>query len=176
MLNSSSSVNRIITKLSLLCLAAAGGLTIVNIIKSFNDLTGLITQILCLFSLLFAVFYILGGYSKSSAKCYKNFGIVLVASQAMIVPLCCSRDTTIVFALSVVLLITLLILVLSEDLGKTVSLTLCAILVLCEVISLLVTDDGIIPVFGMITKIVTYFMYGIFTYAKYADKAARGSR
>ena len=176
MFNSNNQTNKLLKILSLLSLAVAGFLTIVNIINSFHDLQGLIAQILCLFSLFFAVHYILGGYSKDSAKYYKNLGIVLLASQAMIVPICCSRDTTVVFILSLILLTALLILVLTENLGKTVSLTLCAVLVLCEIVSLFVTDDGIIPVFGMITKLVTYFMYGVFTYAKYTDKAARGSR
>lgn len=176
MFNSNSRTNKLIKILSLLCFVAAGILTTINIIKSLDDLTSLICQTLCLFSLFFAAFYIMGGYSKDSAKYYKNFGIVLLASQAMITPICCSRDTTVVFIMALIMLIALFILVFAENLGKTISLTLCAILVLCEVVSLFVTDDGIIPVFGMITKLVTYFMYGVFTYAKYIDKAARGFR
>ena len=176
MSNSDNRTNRLFKILGLILLAAAGCLTLVNIMKSINDPTSLITQILCLFSLIFAASYIAGGYSKDNARFYKNFGIVLLASHAMIVPLCCLRDTTPIFIISLILLAVLFILVLSENLGKTVSLTLCAVLVLCEVISLFVTNDGIIPIFGMITKLVTYFMYGVFTYAKYVDKAARGSR
>ena len=175
MTESNNHINRFIRILGVFCLGVAGCLTIFNIVCSINDLQSMLNQILCLVSLGYAFIYLYKGFGKDSAKYYKNLGILLLASHSMIIPLCLARDTTIVFVLNFVVLLVLFVLVIGENLGKIISLSLCALLVICEIIALFFTDDGIIPLLGTITKIATFFMYGVFTYAKYRDKAMRKS-
>ena len=77
-------------------------------------------------------------------------------------------------------LVIVLVLLLSENLGKTKSLIFCGLHVVLGVALLLysVTKGGVLLSFiiGNIVNIDLACLFGIMTYTKYLDKAERGAK
>ena len=130
----------------------------------------------------FAFFYAVYGYKKNVARYYKEFLIVLGASRLVMVIVGIIEAkalgigvgvSTVLFAVSFVLAA---ILAFVKDLGKTKSL--CAVLamlvldVVNEVILLVKFGD----VFSAVIVLAVSFVAVEFVFAKYADKAERGSK
>lgn len=178
MLRTDKPIYKVILILNLLFIAAGVVFSVIGIANADMNATRIISHITAIASLVFAAFYILSGYRKNAAKYYKVYG-ALLAIVFLISILSASVNSrgsigTMVASLSLVLV---LVLLLSENLGKAKSLILCGLLVIINVVLLAIGQNATATtVIAKLVKIDLVCLYGIMTYAKYLDKAERGTK
>ena len=180
MLRTDKPIYKVILVFNLLLIAAAVVLSIIGINGEGATLTRMLATVVRLFALLFAGFYLLSGYSKNAAKYYKTFGIIY-ALTIVVGIITCITNTVFVMDIicSVLLLIGILVLVSVKNLGKTKSFVICAFLVALQiacVVLVYLEGDPIIVKIDMFMGVDLACLYGIMTYAKYLDKAERGTK
>ena len=178
MLRTNKPVYKVILILCLISIGVSAYFSCCSIVNSKGDLIAQIAHSFNIFASVFAAFYILSGYRKNSAKYYKDFGIFLALSQTAFI--CKMADNRLYtnLVINAIKLIVILVLVLSENLGKTKSLVLSGALVISNVVNVLglPTNSDITHYYGIVTAIIIYFLYFVMTYAKYLDKASRGAK
>ena len=179
MLRTDKPIYKVILVFNLLLIVAAVVLTIIGICGE-GGTPRIISAIFRLAALLFAGFYILFGYSKDAAKYYKIFGIMymLVIVLGMISGIFDTTSVPIIIC-DVLIVIGILALTFAKDLGKKISFIICAVLVLLQIaLTVLIYFEGdpTIVKINMFIGIDLACLYGIMTYAKYLDKAERGTK
>ena len=175
MLKTENKIYKAILFICIICILFALYLDI-SLISNGQQTIGIIFHgILNAISLLYAIFYILNGYNKNASRYYRSFGILLAITQtfalAMVSFINPKTGNLIVVGLE---LITILVLVLSEDLGKNKSFVLCLILIILNGVSILMCGGTYVSHCNIFCKFTLSCLYGILTYAKYLDKASRG--
>ena len=181
MLRTDKPIYKAILILNLLLIIAGVILSVKGITSKDASVIRIIMSVVAIVCIVFAAFFIFGGYTKNSAKYYDIYGTLLVIKHlAGILSGRTNSSTTfeiIVLALSLV--ITLVIL-LNENLGKEKSLVLCGLLVALSIVLLVYSlNEDNIQTFSIMNSIVNIdlvCLYGIMTYAKYLDKTERGTR
>lgn len=156
---------------------------IITSIIGFKSATSneVIIKVINLLAWVFALIYILHGYRKNAAVYYKVFGWgYLITHLAFLASLVTAKDSPVIFyftcGISIIILLTLL---LKLNLGKKISLILCAILVLMKVIILICMWISTKDFSALSTRLIDLdfaCLLGILTYAKYLDKDERGTR
>ena len=177
MLRTNKPIYKVILIICLLSIIISTYFSCYSIANSKGDLIAQIAHLFNIFALLFAAFYILSGYRKNSAKYYKDFGIFLALSQTAFICKMAENGLYTNLVINAIKLIVILVLVLSENLGKTKSLVLSSVLVVSNIINVLglPANSDIAHYYGIVTAIIIYFLYFVMTYAKYLDKASRGT-
>ena len=180
MLRTDKPIYKVILVFNLLLIAAAVVLSIIGICGEVATAIRIISTVIRLLALLFAGFYILSGYSKDAAKYYKLFGIVYLLSTVLGLISCISNTPTVLSVICYVLtIIGILALAFAKDLGKTKSFIICAVLVVLQIaltVSVYLQADPAIVKINMFISIDLACLFGIMTYAKYLDKAERGTK
>ena len=181
MLRTDKPIYKVILILNLLFIVAGIVLSVIGIAGPAANAFKIISRIVAIACLVFAGFYILGGYTKNAAKYYKVYGVLLAIKYfAGILSGSTKSRTPFGTAVITLSLVIVLVLLLSENLGKTKSLVLCGLLVILRAVILLPPIiKGIISINFIITNLVNIdlaCLYGIMTYAKYLDKAERGTK
>ena len=178
MLRTDKPIYKVILILNLLFIAAGIVFSVIGITNADMNATRIISHVAAIACLAFAGFYILSGYAKNAAKYYKVYG-ALLAVIFIVSILSGSVNSGIPLGIMTMILslVVVLVLLLSENLGKTKSFALCGLLVIFNVVLLIGGQD--MSVTSIITKLVKIdlaCLYGIMTYAKYLDKAERGTK
>ena len=174
MLRTDKPIYKVILVLNLLFIVAGVASCVISIASQDANITRIICLILAIACLVFAAFYILNGYTKDAAKYYKMYGTFLALK--------CLADTLSVITnngmpfgtvIRTLCLVIILVLLLSENLGKTKSLILCGLFVALRVTLLIYSITiGINPkifIIGNIVNIDLACLFGIMTYAKYLN-------
>ena len=182
MLKTKNATYKAILIFNLLCIVAALVLCALSIVDATSNLA---QQIACLFqiaALIYAAYYVFAGFTKDAAKYYKTFAAIFALAQiASLSSLSANANSYFGSLLSALTLGLILVLFLSKNLGKKTSLILCGILVVVVVLSLIaaLVEGGFTTgavIFPIIARFVLAALLGIMTFAKYIDKAARGSK
>ena len=181
MLKTDKPAYKAILILNLLLLVAGLVLCVFGIASPDANLYSKITRYTAIVVLIFGDFYILRGHGKDSAKYYKLFGaFYALYIITAIVSISTNATKPMIVAYENASLVIVLVLVLSENIGKLKSFILCGLLVLINIAVLvtnLITGKYIGIVLSMMfIDIVLACLYGIMTYAKYLDKAERGTK
>lgn len=179
MLRTDKPIYKVILTLNLLFIATGVIINVTNFDTS--NTIRMLYRIVDIVSLLFALFYILYGYVKNAAGYYKIFGYLFVLSKVITTISAFNPPTPVItYVTSAVALISTLVLAFVKDLGKKLSFVLCGALVLIELINcgLVYSYYG---TFAWVIKtraidLDIACLYGILTYAKYLDKAERGTK
>ena len=181
MLRTDKPIYKVILILNLLFIAAGVVLCVIGIISPDANATRIINRIVAIACLIFAAFYILNGYTKDAAKYYKVFGALLVIKYLAGI-LSGATNSGIPFSImaTTLSLVLVLVLLLSENLGKTKSLVLCGVFVIFRVVfllySIIKSDISTMLIMSNIVNLDLACLYGIMTFAKYLDKAERGTK
>ena len=180
MLRTDKPIYKVILVFNLLLILLGIVLTLKVFVGADEIMTRIISSIATIACLVFAAFYIISGYTKNAAKYYKVFGTLLVVKYLAGILSGSSKSGTpfgiMVLAFSLVIA---LVLLLSENLGKTKSLVLCGLLVIISAVDVGVYIRFPISTYSLIAKLVKIdlaCLFGIMTYAKYLDKAERGTK
>ena len=181
MLRTDKTIYKVILILNLLFIVAGIVLCVIGIASPDASATRIIMRIAAIVCLIFAAFYILNGYTKNAAKYYKVYG-ALLAIKHLTGILSGSIESGTPFGIMILSLslVIVLVLLLSENLGKTKSFILCGLNVILGVGLLLYSViKGNIPTILIMSNIVNIdlaCLFGIMTFAKYLDKAERGTK
>ena len=178
MLRTDKPIYKVILILNLLFIVAGIVFSIIGFTNANMNTTRIISNIADIACLVFAAFYIFGGYTKSAAKYYKMFGVFL-AVRFFISVLSGSVNSkpTLSIMVATFSLVLILVLLLSENLGKTKSFVLCGLLVIIQLVLLIVGKDKSVGfIISNLVRQDLACLYGIMTYAKYLDKAERGTK
>ena len=181
MLRTDKPIYKVILVLNLLFIVAGIGLSVVGITNPEADIFKIISRIEAIACLVFAAFYIISGYTKDAAKYYKVYGALLAVKYlAGILSGSTKSGTPFGIMMIALSLVITLVLLLSENLGKTKSFVLCGLLVIVRIVLLIysVAENNIPTIFVLsnIVNIDLACLYGIMTYAKYLDKTERGTK
>lgn len=131
--------------------------------------------------LVFALFYILLGYTKNSSGFYKSFSVLYLISQA--IGLCSIFINSIprAYIFTIIGILAELVIIFKKDFGKKKSLIFCGIIVIAVIGSIINvillghnTFDAIVR--GRLVDLILSLLFTILTYAKYMDKADRGTK
>ena len=179
MLRTDKPIYKAILVFNLLLIAAAVVLSVIGLNGDGTTITRIISVILRLLTLIFAGYYILSGYIKDAAKYLKLFGILYMSSMAVQMISCLTNTAfTMDIIINVLIILCIFALAFAKDLGKTKSFAICAILVILHIVWTVVVyseGDPTIVKINMFMGIDLACLYGIMTYAKYLDKAERGT-
>ena len=132
-------------------------------------------------ALIFAFIYFILGFKKDFAS-YHKIAMYFAAANALIVTVVSSNETNkyIAIAMCAVCFALVLILALAKNLGKTVSLILCAIIILIRfsgVLSYYLTVNTIdVTLTLMVSQLVLALVILVATLAKYEDKQERHAK
>ena len=186
MLRTDKPIYKVILVLNLLLIVVGATVSLMDI-NGTNTL-GLVYTVLDVLALLFALFYILYGYTKNAAGYYKTFGYLYLASRLICAfktfsgPINITANNSKLFnSVSICIIIALLlVLVFAKNLGKKKSLILCGVIVAFEAILFIIIYNEI-GAFNLGAKLKLAdldlaCLYGILTYAKYLDKTERGAK
>lgn len=165
--------------LLLLALSFAGNIYGFTIGDKFGDQL----QFLCnLAAVVFAFMYLIVGCKKEGSSFFKIFMWLLVFKEAaaLINMAIYEQDPPIALILILVCYTATAILAVSMNLGKTRSFVFVGILIVVSAICLIYTLIGNelyngISIYNA-TRLVLAIISGVFIYAKYEDKASRGSK
>ena len=180
MLRTDKPIYKVILVFNLLLIAIAVVLSVISISGSGATTTRLVSTIIKLASLLFAGFYIVSGYRKNAAKYYKVYGILYMFSIVLTLIACIKNtSSTLAIICNTLPVIGILALVFVKDFGKTKALITCAILVLLQIVCVILANaegDPTIVKINIFMSMDLACLLGIMTYAKYLDKAERGTK
>ena len=182
MLRTDKPIYKVILVLNLLFIAVGLVFCVMDICVSADKVCRVVASVLKIVALVFATYYIFKGYEKDAAKYYKSFGICFILAQIASLIGTILDDAKMLAIMPAIVLICLLVLVFVKNLGKMVSLILCGILVVLNIISICSleiwsAEAAFIALYGtMFSRLVLACLYGIMTYAKYLDKAERGTK
>ncbi len=155
-----------------------------------ESIVGIVASAFNFLALFAALFYILRGCKKDAAKYFKYFVAAFTIAEAVnIISLCIATSTVfsakilaLIFVFDIALLIFLLIVLLKKDLGakKTISMGLIiAILSIVDFVKGIIVstaagtpNEALIGFTTLALGLTMLFMI----YAKYKDKAARGTK
>jgi len=152
---------------------------ILNAAAMVNGEENLPVQICCLFNiaaLIYAAYYIFSGFSKDAAKYFKAFGVIFALA---LVAALAAADGYLMTLLAALSLSAVIILTFGKDMGKKASFIACGILLVLTVLFYIasLSSNAAFAVRSMtVTGIVLSLLLGVMIYAKYADKAQRGSK
>ena len=180
MLRTDKPIYKVILVLNLLFIVAGVAICAIGMASPDANLTRILFRVSAIACLVFAGFYIINGYTKDAAKYYKVYGALYAVKHLMgILSGSAKSGTTFGIMVLALSLVITLVLLLSENLGKTKSFVLCGLLVILGVVLLVHSlSQGNIPTILIMSNIVNVdlaYLYGIMTYAKYLDKAERGT-
>ena len=180
MLRTDKPIYKAILVFNLLLIVAAVVLSVIGMSGEGATITRILSAVIKMLGLLFAGFYIILGYRKDAAKYYKIFGLLYMLSIVAGIISCLSNTFSITMIICEVLIIVdVFALIFVKDLGKTKSFVICAILVSLQIVLTALAYSESDP---SIVKINTFIgidfacLFGIMTYAKYLDKAERGTK
>lgn len=184
-------IYKIVLVFNLVCLAGGAVISVQGLCRAGDAWALLVGEGLSLLSLVFAGYYMVAGYSKNAAKGYKAFAALFALSQAASLLAAVQGEYGwLSITCAAVSLALILVLLFGRNMGRTVSLTLCCVLMalrLAAVVSFSYPDIPGVTLPGdaaMITLLtgrcaVTLLLaceLCIMTYAKYLDKIARGAK
>lgn len=157
---------------------------IVNLIYAQRDIFDLCTTFLCLVSLGFGLFYIVGGYKKDAAKYYKSFmisfAIYAVVNCALDFINTLNGDGVFVSTIfGVLTAIIALMLSFKKDLFKANSYTLAIAMFALGLINLvraLIVSNNHAFIVNVLNLFAMTCFASLFVIAKYADKESRGAK
>ena len=166
---------------NLVLIAIALVLVIAKFVRPAGSVIGQIDMLLCMAALLPALIYILSGYGKSAAKCYKAF-MYLFAAGCLCSLICAvtenKNDWFLVLLRTLIFFGALLLTFVLNFRKKKSLLTACGLLAL-ELIGAVGTliryggsFDGIVKI---VSGVVLACLACMFALCKYADKDARGT-
>ena len=173
----------------LLCIAAGLVFAVRTAVSPEADIYLQLCSLCAMPALLLAGYYLLAGFGKDAAKYYKLFAALFLFYEVVVLAaLLLSRAAALPLLLTIGVLTLLAVLLFVKNLGKTVSLLLCALILILGVIRLaagIAAYPG--PALGGDTYgtllmgrnaagVVLALVLGILNDAKYADKAARGTK
>jgi len=179
MLKTKNATYKVILIVALICIVAA---LVESAICVSNAAFGVTMQVVCvcnIAALIYAAFYILAGYNKDNANFYKIFGAIYALAQIVDLAFLGTVNAGyVVMLFAALILAAILVLVFSKDLGKQKSMTICIVLVaLTAALTICAASGVLVEVVGMYwVKLVLACLYTLMTFAKYVDKAARGSK
>jgi len=165
--------------LALICIVAALGFSVYSVVSTEQTVAVQFATLLNIAALIYAAFYISAGHNKANASYFKSYGYVLAMSQIAIVAAGAAIGASYLsILLGALLLAAIVVLTVSKDLGKANSLLLCAVMI---ILTLLVTFSlystlGMQAVLSSLIKLLLVLLFTFMTFAKYQDKAARGSK
>lgn len=181
MLKTDKPIYKVILILNLLFIFVGCAIAITDL--TGTDTIGVIYTVTEILALLFALFYILYGYTKNAAGYYKVFGYLYLLSRISdFIKIISSNRKVGIFTYIFwsIVTISLLVLVFGKNLGKKKSLILCGVIVLIGVIGIfyVYNQTGAFHLGAKIRLLDLDLacLYGILTYAKYLDKESRGAK
>ena len=177
MLRTDKPIYKVILVFNLLLIVAAVVLSVIALTGEGVTTARILGAIIKLAALLFAGFYIISGYHKDAAKYYKVYGILYMITIIFGTITCLNNIPSVICNILIVLGIAPLVYV--KDLGKTKSLGICTVILLLQiVIAIFLWSNGIptISKNNILMSLDLACLYGIMTYAKYLDKAERGTK
>jgi len=138
-------------------------------------------ECLCFFAaLIYAAYYILSGYSKNAAKYFKTYcGVFAVA---MLAALAANGTESVGYfstLFSAIAFALVLILMLSKDLGKELSMYACCGLIACLAVVMIFSASAGADTAALglcLVQLILGLTLTLMTVAKYIDKAARGTK
>ena len=177
MLRTDKPIYKVILVLNLLLIVAAAVLTFIGISGEGVTTTRIVGAIIKLAALLFAGFYIVSGYRKNAAKYYKVYGTLYMITVIFGTITCLNNVPSVICNILIVLGTVALVYV--KDLGKTKSLAICDALLLLQIVIAIFLWTNDIPTISknnIFMSLDLTCLFGILTYAKYLDKAERGTK
>ena len=180
MLRTDKPIYKVVLLFNLLLILAAVVLSIISMCGEGATATRFISAIVRLFALLFAGFYITLGYRKDAAMYYKIFGIIYIVNSVIELIACLLNTFTVIDIIFIVLSIAgIAVLTFVKDLGKKRSFIICAILVILQIVCTVLVfleGDPFVVIINSFMGIDLACLLGIMTFAKYLDKAERGTK
>ena len=181
MLRTDKPIYKVILVFNLLLITIAVVLSVITLSSDGATVTRILSAITKLAALLFAGFYIILGYRKNAAKYYKIYGFLYMLSAFLSIITCIINPPLAVVNIICYTLIIIgaLALVFVKDLGKTKALTISGIIVLLQIVCAIfayIEGDPTIVKINIFMLLDLACLFGIMTYAKYLDKAERGTK
>ena len=177
MLNTNNKIYKFILILSIVCILLA---LYFNFYLLTSNKQSLIFVILGFFnstSLIYAAFYIFYGYKKNASLYYRNYGVLLAISQTISLAIISVYNPTVKNLIVVGSeLLTILGLILNEDLGRNKSFILCLLLIVLNGASFFISDKTYFSYCNIYCKFTLTLLYSTLTYAKYVDKEYRKTK
>ena len=179
MLKTNKPIYKVILIINLVCAVAGVVLCTIQIARYDGDMPRMLSALFNIVALLAALYYIFGGYTKDSAQFYKVAGFFLALSQiASIAYAGTAGEAYYRLILGALILSVTVTLLCSSNLGKKKSLTLCASQIALSLLLVAgsIADSSFLAVYdNLFVRLILLCLYGIMTYAKYLDKAERGT-
>ena len=183
-----SSTYKVLLIISLILLIPTAIISIQNVISSATeDIFLRISGVLAILAAIFGIYYIATGFKKEHAKVFKLYMDCYVLSLFFDLISAGSYGTEILPLILIAIMFGLaLVLLLGKDLGKRNSQIFCAIIVILAVglflqviISHMFVEKGgdaygTLLAIRQSSNLVLSIVVAVMTYAKYADKTARG--
>ncbi|MBQ0026153.1 MAG: hypothetical protein KBS79_02135 [Lachnospiraceae bacterium] len=183
MFKTKSLVYKAILVLSLICIL--GGIVLsIQAITDENACTGLqVGSLFALGALVFAAYYVFAGYTKDAAGFYKVYtGIFGLSLLVALIDAIVEGTHALGISCTAIALAIIVVLLFVKNLGKTVSLTLCVVLLAAcafVLVNFIGANDGspigILNMLHSIVLMILAFMQFVITFAKYIDKKERGT-
>ena len=184
MLKTKNLLYKLLLLLALLLLAVGGAANGVTVFRGGAVLER-VSAALGLLAVLAAAYYVFRGYSKHAAKAYKAFiGLFALHHLSMVLGLGVTSQVNVQLILEAITFWLILLLFLAKDLGKTGSLILCAATLLLSLVALgleaAVPEEevvlGVLRLGRATARMALAWLLLLMTYAKYLDKAERGTK
>ena len=139
----------------------------------------LLSSAVRILAMVVGILYLVSGYKKSSAKYYKLFFCLMVVALVFrLAVFITNKLSTLMIVGAVATIILAIVLMAGKDLGKNVSYSLLAALVIIEILLKLplgLSGVSIGQLGGELSMFMLYGTAGFMITAKYIDKALRGS-
>lgn len=178
MLRTDKPIYKILLGVNAVLILVGLALSVFNIYNVTDNATRLLMNIFFVIAILFAVVYTIFGYRKNAARFFRLYGGALAAALIVTIINICKNTDEILLPLFCSLTLTIVIaIVFGENFGKTKSFVYCGILIALALISLGVTltKHDIYSVIATVILLDLTCLLGSMTYAKYLDKAERGT-
>ena len=189
MLKTNNPVYKIILIFSLVLIAAGIAVSVYSVFAPDATTWIRISGGFTFVTLLFAVHYIVKGYSKDAAKYYKVYTAAFALCQIIsIIGISTSAENAIAVLYPAIIFGFLILLMVTKDLGKKNSAIICGMIIFfsalalatgiygCPGITLGGTMYGTLVLGRNAIQMLLGCLLGVMTFAKYSDKAERGTK
>lgn len=166
-------VNGILTTICVAWLLYATVNNLFDVYQKIEAVTDIIASLI-------ATYYLIEGYSKDVSSHYKTcVGVAAINALVVIAIIFAKQSAEIVTIFACVLAFAMLVgLLVVKNLGKAMSYTMCAIIVIIRLLGLLFAYANVHTIFNseitlLFAQLCLAITIGIITYAKYVDKTSR---
>ena len=153
---------------------------VLRLMNMFNTPALVIADsIVCIAALVFGLFYSLKGYKKDAAAYYKLFMYLLLVSSLMSLSTIVVKFNALMLICNIIIFVCVVALAVANNLGESKSNNCALIILICDLIKFfyIVAKTNDMPaIAGGFGNLALACVLCVFVSAKYADKAARGSK